>query len=99
MFGGGPGRNMVNLAARNLPTTFDVEPGRQRNIKWTAKLGSRAYGGPVVAGGRVFMGTNNQAPRNLRDTRRRLKDGKTEPLDKSILMCFRESDGSLLWQT
>jgi outer membrane protein assembly factor BamB len=97
MFGGGPGRNMVNLAARNLPTSFSVEPGRQRNVKWTAKLGSRAYGGPVVVGGKVFMGTNNHNPRNPRDTRRR-KDGKIEPLDKSVLICFREADGAFLWQ-
>src|SRR4051794_25651356 len=66
MFGGGPGRNMVNLAARRLPEAFSVEPGPVRNMKWTAKLGSRAYGGPVVAGGRVYVGTNNQSPRNPR---------------------------------
>ena len=29
-----------------------------------ADLGSRSYGGPIVAGGKVFVGTNNQAPRD-----------------------------------
>ncbi|HEY1375487.1 MAG TPA: PQQ-binding-like beta-propeller repeat protein [Gemmataceae bacterium] len=97
MFGGGPGRNMVNLADRNLPIEFGAGPDRRPNVKWVAKLGSRAYGGPVVTGGKVFVGTNNQSPRNPRDFRQR-KDGKSEPIDKSVLMCFRESDGQFLWQ-
>jgi outer membrane protein assembly factor BamB len=97
MFGGGPGRNMVNSAARNLPETFAVAPDRPQHVKWTARLGTRTYGGPVIAGGRVYVGTNNGRPRNPRDSRRR-KDGKLEPMDKSVLMCFRESDGAFLWQ-
>src|SRR5262249_32859226 len=65
-----------------------------KNLKWTQKLGSRAYGGPVIAGGKVIVGTNNESPRNPRDT-----DPKRKlPVDKGILMCFRESDGQFLWQ-
>jgi outer membrane protein assembly factor BamB len=94
MFGGSPGRNMVNLAEKNLPDDWDIQS--KKNVKWTAKLGSRAYA-MVVAGGKVFVGTNNEAPRNPRDTRKRM-DGKTEPVDKSVLMCFDEATGDLLWQ-
>ena len=37
---------------------------------WHAELGSRAYGGPTVAGGKVFVGTNNEKPRNKRDLKK-----------------------------
>ena len=30
-------------------------------------LGSKAYGGPIIAGGRVIVGTNNQKPRDPKD--------------------------------
>src|SRR4051812_23027511 len=63
-----------------------------KNIKWTAQLGSHSLGGPVVSGGLVWVGTNNDYPRDPRDFRAR-RDGKQEPIDKSVLMCFRESDG------
>ena len=50
-------------------------------------LGSKAYGGPVVAGGRVFVGTNNQNPRNPEIQG-----------DKGVLMCFDEATGDFQWQ-
>ena len=28
-------------------------------VRWVAKLGTESYGNPTVAGGRVFVGTNN----------------------------------------
>jgi outer membrane protein assembly factor BamB len=95
MFGHDPSRNMVNLSEKNLPDDWDVQS--KKNILWSAKLGSRAYGGPTIADGKVFVGTNNQAPRNPRDARKR-KDGKLEPLDKSVLMCFDAKTGKFLWQ-
>jgi outer membrane protein assembly factor BamB len=94
MFGGSPSRNMVNTVEHNLPTTFSPKSGE--NIKWTAKLGSKSYGNPVVAGGKLFLGTNNEGARNPRDTTKRGE--RTEPIDRGILMCFRESDGKFLWQ-
>jgi len=33
----------------------------QKNIKWAARLGSQSYGSPVVANGKIFVGTNNGA--------------------------------------
>jgi outer membrane protein assembly factor BamB len=87
LFGGSLQRNMVNTFEKNIPTDWDVEEGHMKNVKWAAKLGSRAYGGPVVAGGKVFVCTNNEAPRNPKI-----------PGDKGIVMCFQESDGKFLWQ-
>jgi outer membrane protein assembly factor BamB len=51
------------------------------------KVGSQTYGNPVVASGKVLVGTNNATPRD-----ERFKD------DKSILMCFDEYTGEFLWQ-
>jgi outer membrane protein assembly factor BamB len=84
MWGGTPARNMVSPAT-GLPATWDLKAGT--NIKWKAEVGSTSYGNPVVAGGKVFVGTNNANPRNPQVTG-----------DKGILMCFRESDGTFLWQ-
>ncbi len=84
MWGNTPARNMVSDET-GLPAEWDPESGM--NIKWTAQLGSQAYGNPVIAGGKVFVGTNNQAERNPR-----LKG------DRGVVMAFRESDGTFLWQ-
>ena len=64
MFGGTPERNHVAPFERNLPATWDVDPKNRKNIKWVANLGSKSHGGPIVADGRVIVGTNNQDPRN-----------------------------------
>jgi hypothetical protein len=47
---------------RNLPSSWDIKAGN--NIRWRAELGSTSYGNPVVAGGKVYVGTNNSSPRN-----------------------------------
>ena len=70
---------------KNLPDSFDPKTGK--NIKWTAKLGTETHSTPVVAGGRVYIGTNNGEPR----------DAKHQG-DRGVLMCFDERDGKLLWQ-
>jgi outer membrane protein assembly factor BamB len=84
MWGGTPSRNMSS-SMTGLPSTWDIKTGA--NIKWKAELGSTSYGNPVVADGKVFVGTNNANPRNPRITQ-----------DKGVLMCFRESDGAFVWQ-
>jgi outer membrane protein assembly factor BamB len=84
MWGGNPQRNMVSTI-KNLPSIWDVQT--KKNIKWKVELGSTSYGNPVVADGKVFVGTNNETPKNA------LLKG-----DKGVLMCFRESDGKFLWQ-
>jgi outer membrane protein assembly factor BamB len=84
MWGGTAHRNMTS-AMKNLPELWDVKTGK--NIKWKAQSGSSSYGNPVVADGKIFLGTNNANPRNPEI------EG-----DKGVLMCFRESDGTFLWQ-
>lgn len=84
MWGGTPDRNMVS-SQKGIATSWNVE--KKTNIKWVATLGSPAYGNPVVAGGVILVGTNNEAA----------KDPKIQG-DKGVLMAFRESDGQLLYQ-
>jgi outer membrane protein assembly factor BamB len=72
-------------AMKNLPTEWDVKT--KKNIKWMAELGSQSYGNPVVADGKVFVGTNNELVRDPK-----------QPGDRGVLMAFRESDGQFLWQ-
>jgi len=84
MWGGTPERNMVS-SREGLPFSWDITTGR--NVKWVADLGSQTYGNPVVSGGVVVVGTNNEL---LRDP----KQGG----DRGVVMAFRESDGEFLWQ-
>jgi len=77
-------RNMVS-AEVGLPESFDPESGR--NVKWVVPLGTQCYSTPVVASGRVIVGTNNHRPRDERHQG-----------DRGVLMCFSEEDGQLLWQ-
>ncbi len=84
MWGGSPARNMVS-GETNIVSEWDTESGE--SIKWSAQLGSQTYGNPVVIGGKVFVGTNNQAVRNPKLTG-----------DRGVVMAFRQSDGEFLWQ-
>jgi outer membrane protein assembly factor BamB len=84
MWGGTPDRNMVS-SMKGIPTSWDIKTNK--NVKWMAQLGSQSYGNPVVSGGQVYVGTNNELVRNP-------KEGG----DRGVLMCFRESDGKFLWQ-
>ncbi len=94
--GNDPGRNMYS-PAKGLPESFDpgkvktgteeIDPATTKNVKWAVKLGSQSYGNPVVAGGKVYVGTNNESPRDKRHTG-----------DRSILMVFDEKTGAFLWQ-
>ncbi len=99
--GSDPGRDMISpeigLPDRITPSTnghIDMKPGTDDidlkgapNIKWAAKVGSQSYGNVVVAGGKVFIGTNNENPRDPQHQG-----------DRSILMCFDEKTGAFLWQ-
>jgi len=83
-WGGSSGRNMVSSMS-GAPAAWDIQTGK--NVKWVAKLGAQTYGNPVVAGGQVYIGTNNDPARNPAETG-----------DRSVLMCFRQSDGAFQWQ-
>jgi outer membrane protein assembly factor BamB len=76
MFGGSPARNMVNLFDKNLPATWAVEEGKQKNIKWTADLGRQTFGSPVIANGSVFVSTNGHKGNNAVLMALRERDGK-----------------------
>ncbi|HAV60765.1 MAG TPA: pyrrolo-quinoline quinone [Verrucomicrobiales bacterium] len=77
-------RNQVS-AETGLPAMFD--PATGKNINWRARLGTEAHATPVVANGRVYIGTNNNEPRDPRHVG-----------DRGVLMCFDEQTGKLLWQ-
>src|SRR5713101_7006516 len=71
---------------KDIPTEWNVEDGT--NIKWSAKLGSQTYTSPVVANGKVFIGTNNGAGY--------LKRYPSEK-DLGVLLAFDEATGEFLW--
>jgi outer membrane protein assembly factor BamB len=77
-------RNMVS-GEKGLADGFDPVSGK--NVKWVAKIGSETHSTPVIAGGRVLVGTNNAAPRDNRHQG-----------DRGVFMCFDERGGQFLWQ-
>jgi outer membrane protein assembly factor BamB len=95
-WGGRAARNM-HSTEKNLPPSIgkiEFKPGTEeiqtkgvKNLKWAVKLGSQSYGNVTVAKGKVFVGTNNENPRDPRHAG-----------DRSILMCFDEKTGEFLWQ-
>lgn len=90
MWGRTPDRNMISQE-KNPPTQWDVgdpqQPGDGQNIKWEAPLGSESYGNMIVAGGIVWVGTNNEAKYDPKFD----KDG-------GVLAAFDEKTGKFLWQ-
>lgn len=84
MWGGSPDRNMAS-GEKGFPTEWDSKS--KTNIKWVAPMGSQTYGNPVIAGGRVFVGTNNNGL-----LRPEIKG------DKGVLVCVDEKSGKFLWQ-
>ena len=98
MWGGSPTRNMVTeskglpapgeiVPGKFLPKSETIDPKSTKNVRWVVKLGSQAYGTPVVAGGRVYVGTNNESPRDPKQTG-----------DRGVMMVFDEKTGDFLWQ-
>src|SRR5262245_47404469 len=59
------------------------------NVIWAAAIGSQSYGNPIVANGKVFVGTNNgkgwieRYPANV---------------DLGCLIAFDQKNGAFLWQ-
>jgi len=95
MWGGTPQRNMVSKHENGLPASFNpgtlkeeiTDLATTQNVKWVARLGSQSYGNVTVANGRIFLGTNNEAPYD-----QRLKG------DRSLVLCLDEKTGDFLWQ-
>ena len=83
---GWPGKNNTP-DGKNIPIEWDIDKGT--NIKWSAKLGSQTYGNPVVANGKVYVGTNNGGGWIKRFP---------STVDLGCLICFDEKTGKFLWQ-
>ena len=71
----------------NIVTDWNVKDGK--NVRWSMPLGSETYGNPVVANGKVFVGTNNGNGYIKR---------YPNTIDLGCLVCFDEKDGKFLWQ-
>ncbi|MCA9192192.1 MAG: PQQ-binding-like beta-propeller repeat protein [Planctomycetales bacterium] len=70
-----------------IATEWDVIKGQ--NIRWSMPLGSETYGNPIVANGKVFVGTNNGAG---------YLERYPHEVDLGVLLCFDEKTGEFLWQ-
>ncbi len=89
-------RNMVSTTS-GLPDVFapggfignteEVDLEKSTNIRWITKLGSQSYGNPTIAGGKIFVGTNNEVPRDPRFIG-----------DRSCVYVLDEETGEFLWQ-
>jgi len=84
MWGGSPDRNMVS-GERGIATEWDA--ASKKNIKWVAPLGSQTYGNPVIANGKIFVGTNNGG-----ELRPNIKG------DKGVVVAIDQKTGNFLWQ-
>jgi len=69
--------------------TGEWDKGLSKNIRWVSNLGSQTYGNPVIADGRVYVGTNNGSGHIAR---------YPSNVDLGCLLCFDEKTGELLWQ-
>jgi len=96
MWGGNASRNMVSpekgivkkfVAGKIHRKTEIVDMATTKNVKWVCKLGSESYGNPVIANGRVYVGTNNASPRDVRNVG-----------DRGIVLCLDETSGKMIWQ-
>ena len=86
MWGGTPDRNMVSNM-KGLPTDLGREEQEERQVgggRWVRRP-TAIQSSP---NGVVLVGTNNEA----------VKDTNVKG-DKGVLMAFKESDGSFLWQS
>ncbi len=89
-------KNMASTEA-DIPLEFNpgyldenlehIEPGSFEGMRWIAKLGSQTYGNPTIADGRVYVGTNNEFPRD-----------PAYQGDRSVMLCLDEQTGEMLWQ-
>jgi len=96
-WGGRDGRNMVS-DEKGLPESFvpgekkpdnsGIDLKTTKNVRWVARLGSQTFGNPTVAGGRVFVATNDFA----------IGDPKYRSTRGGLVKCLEESTGKLLWQ-
>ncbi len=78
-------RNRVATAG-SLSEQFDPSSGA--GVRFSVPLGTETYGGPVIAGELVLVGTNNERPRVA-----------GESGDRGVLLALDRTTGALRWQT
>ena len=96
-WGGTATRNMFSLE-RGIPASFDpgkrgsdgsgIDLSTSQNVRWAARLGSENYSSPAIAGGKVFIGTNDSD----------LADPRFQQTGGGVLLCLDEATGRLLWR-
>ena len=82
---------------KNLPSKFepgefiigteDIDMSTTKNVRWISKLGSQSYGNTTVSNGKVYIGTNNESPRDKRHIG-----------DRGNVYCLDEKTGAFEWQ-
>ena len=81
-------------AETGLPASFSTgddttdPPAPPSNVKWVAPLGSGTFGTPVVANGRVYIGTTNGPAVRTQE----------HPGEGGLLLCLDEATGKEIWQ-
>ena len=99
-WGGTPGRNMVSSESglpeffrpgRIDPKTDVMDPASGENLRWAVRLGSETHGSPVIADGRVYVGTNFHSSE-------RRPAGSGSHVAGGRLVCLEEGTGRLLWE-
>ncbi|MBI98510.1 MAG: pyrrolo-quinoline quinone [Verrucomicrobiales bacterium] len=93
----GNGSGNLYSPEKNIPASFDpgkfkkgtedIDLSTTKNVRWAAKLGSQSYGNTTVSNGKVYVGTNNETPRDKRHVG-----------DRGIVYCLDEKTGELEWQ-
>jgi len=97
MWGQDETRSMYSDADMDLPGDFEagefkgisdeIDMATTADVKWIAKLGSQSYGNVTISNGKVFVGTNNDVPRDERING-----------DRCTVYCFDEETGEFIWQ-
>ena len=97
MLGGSPARNMVNPFLRGLPTDWSVAQGNEKNLRWSAEIGRRARTPPAIAGGKVFVPTDNDRPRDPAMERKNSvrPDGGANPAEPDLRSWNSTSDPAM----
>lgn len=80
-------RHTRNMVSSETSLVDNPDPATGKDVKWIVSLGSESWATPVVADGKILIGTNNDPPRDPRHKG-----------DRSILLCLDEKDGGLRWQ-
>ncbi|MAI73077.1 MAG: serine/threonine protein kinase [Rhodopirellula sp.] len=96
---GGTRQRNNTPGVKNLPLEWNIgkfdrrsgdwDDTKAKNIRWFSNLGSQTYGNPVIAGGQVYVGTNNGAGHLKRFPSK---------VDLGCLLAFDEKTGDFKWQ-